>query len=157
MSSSRPPAALLLALTLGAALSACGQGSGGSAAPPASSSTGGSPSASAAPAIALTGGGTYATPEAILAALRQGGLSCTDPMDGSYPDVAAAKSCVLGGTEDAVLLVFASETERSQYLRTKEPLASAVVGENWAVQTVLQSSAEQVARAVGGTVVPGSG
>ncbi len=111
------------------------------------------PTAAASP-LALSGGGTYATTDAIAAALTAGGLTCEDLMVGSYPGVSEAKSCVLEGTEDAVLLVFADDAERQDYLATREPLANSVVGENWAVQTVLTASADKVAEAVGGTVVP---
>lgn len=150
---------------LGAVLVLLLGGCGGAKAPAADLSAAASSASSAAspdvapsaPVPVISGGGRYATPEAILTALRAGGLRCEQAQDGSFPDVSAAKSCVLGGTEDVVLLVFASTDERANYLAAKEPLASVVVGENWAVQTVLSPTADTVAKALGGTVVVGAG
>lgn len=94
---------------------------------------------------------------AVIAAMNAAGLSCEEPMPGEYEGVSAAQSCILDGTEDAIVLRFASEAEKQTYLAAKEPLASVVLGQDWAVQTVLEPSAQKVAAAIGGEVVAGSG
>lgn len=134
-----PAAALALAASL--ALTGCTSSESGSgpAAP--------SPSAAAA--------GSFASTAAILAALNAKGLACAEPMTGSFPGVTEAQGCILNDTEDVVLLRFATPAEKEEYVASKEALASAVVGEDWAVQTVLPQTAEQVAAALGGEVLRG--
>ena len=112
--------------------------------------------ASAAPAPADPGGGSYAGTAEVVAALEDAGLPCEEPQEGTYEGVSQAQGCILSGTEDVVVLHFASPAERQGYLDTKDELASAVVGEDWAVQTVLQQTAQQVADALGGEVVLGA-
>lgn len=100
---------------------------------------------------------SFASTAAIITALGEKDLPCEDPMTGTYEGVSEAQSCVLNDAEDVVLLRFATPAEREQYLSTKDALASAVVGQDWAVQTVLPQTAEQVAAALGGEVVLGEG
>jgi hypothetical protein len=76
-------------------------------------------------------------------------------MTGTYEGVSEAQSCVLNGAEDVVLLRFGTDAEKEEYLATKDELSSAVVGADWAVQTVLPQTAEQVAGALGGEVRAG--
>jgi hypothetical protein len=102
-------------------------------------------------------GGTYASTDELYAALNDADLPCEEPLEGEYPGVAEAQGCILDGSEDVVLLRFGSEAEKQEYVAQKEELASAVVGENWAVQTVLPETAERVAEALGGEVVPATG
>ena len=135
-------AALLLALVL----PACSSSDGDDDPAPGASAT-----------AAAAAGGSYATTAEIIAALGKAGLPCNEPMTGTYEGVAEAQSCVLNGSEDVVLLRFASPEEREGYLATKDELASAVVGEDWAVQTVLPATAEQVSGAIGGEVRAGEG
>ena len=110
----------------------------------------------AASASAATGG-SFATTADIITALGEKGLPCAEPMTGTYEGVSEAQSCILNDAEDVVLLRFATPAEKDEYLATKDELASAVVGEDWAVQTVLPQTAEQVAQAIGGEVRAGEG
>lgn len=133
-------AALLLALP------ACSGDDGGSSAAPSSQ-----PSSSAG--VGPVGGApSYATTAEVIAALEAAGIACEEPETGEYPGVTDAQSCILGGTEDATILRFATSTERDDYLASKEALASVVVGPDWAVQTVLAPTAEKVGAALGGEV-----
>ena len=91
----------------------------------------------------------------LAAALNTGGLTCTELRTGEFPGVTEAQSCILNESEDIVLLVFGSETEQADYLAGKDALASAVVGDGWAVQTVLPESARAVGEVIGGEVVEG--
>ena len=113
----------------------------------------------ASPSAAPTGGpaadGDYTTTAELAAALNTGGLTCTELRTGEFPGVAEAQSCVLNESEDVVLIVFGSEKEQADYVAGKDALASAVVGEGWAVQTVLPESAQAVAEVLGGQVVAG--
>jgi hypothetical protein len=122
-----------------------------------SSDDDGSPAAASSPTSTFSGGGSFASTAEIIAALGEKGLPCTEPQSGSYEGVTEAQSCILNDAEDVVLLRFATDEERSEYLSTKDELASAVVGEDWAVQTVLPATAEQVAGAIGGEVRLGEG
>lgn len=99
--------------------------------------------------------GEYETTADLAAALNTGGLTCTELRDGQFPGVTSAQSCILNESEDVVLLIFASEAEKADYLAHREELASAVVGDDWAVQTVLPESAQAVADVIGGEVVTG--
>ena len=101
--------------------------------------------------------GSFAGTGDIAAALGAAGLPCEEPMSGTYEGVSEAQSCILNGAEDVVLLHFATPAEKQQYVSTKDALASAVVGQDWAVQTVLPQTAEQVAEALGGEVLLGEG
>jgi hypothetical protein len=92
----------------------------------------------------------------VIAALNSKGLPCEEPMEGTYPGVSDAQSCILDGAEDVVVLGFATPAERSEYVTTKEELAHAVLGQDWAVQTVLPQTAEKVAGVLGGEVVLGA-
>lgn len=112
-------------------------------------------SAPAAPSPSAAAAGSFASTAAILAALNAKGLACAEPMTGSFPGVTEAQGCILNDTEDVVLLRFATPAEKEEYVASKEALASAVVGEDWAVQTVLPQTAEQVAAALGGEVLRG--
>jgi hypothetical protein len=132
------------ALVLALALTGC---SGGDDEPEATEPT---PSASAQ-------GGSYPSTAAIIAAMGKAGLPCETPMTGTYEGVSEAQSCIVNDSEDVVLLRFATPDEKADYLETKDELASAVVGEDWAVQTVLPQTAEQVAGALGGEVRLGEG
>lgn len=118
-----------------------------------SSESGSGPAAPSPSAAAAAG--SFASTAEILAALNAKGLSCAEPMTGSFPGVTEAQGCILNGAEDVVLLRFATPAEKQEYVANKEALASAVVGEDWAVQTVLPETAEQVAAALGGEVLPG--
>lgn len=107
----------------------------------------------AAPDPAVTADGTFASTSDLLAALARSGVPCTQPQQGSFPQVSQALSCVVNKAEDVVLLVFSSAAERDRYLAAMDQLASLALGDNWAVQTVLRETAEQVAAAIGGKVV----
>jgi hypothetical protein len=111
------------------------------------SDDGGSASPDRSPtAAAATGdGGSYASTEALLAALNERGVACTEPQTGTFEGVSQAQSCIVNDAEDVVLLRFASAGERTDYVASKDKLASAVVGVDWAVQTVLPQTAEQLA------------
>ena len=135
---------LLPALALTLVLAACSDS--GSDASPAPS-----------PAEAAATGGSFASTAEIIAALNAKGVPCEDPMSGTYEGVSEAQSCILNDAEDVVLLRFATPAEKEQYVAGKDELASAVVGEDWAVQTVLPQTAEQVAQAIGGEVKAGQG
>lgn len=135
-----PSAALLLAL----ALTGCTDSDPGAAPAP-------------APSAAAADGGSFASTAEILAALGEKGLPCEEPMSGTFEGVSEAQSCILNDAEDVVLLSFATAAEKEQYVSTKDELSSAVVGEDWAVQTVLPQTAEQVAQAIGGEVRAGQG
>lgn len=117
-----------------------------------------SPAASAAdPAPAASGdGGSYPSTEALFAALNAAGAPCVDPQQGDYPGVSQAQSCIFDGTEDVVLLRFATAAEREDYTTNKSELASAVVGKDWAIETVLPDTAERIAAALGGEVLAGA-
>ena len=52
---------------------------------------------------------------------------------------------------------FTDDAQKQAYVDSKDELSSAVVGANWAVQTVLPQTAEQVATAIGGEVRAGQG
>lgn len=110
----------------------------------------------AAPGSGSTKASTFASTTAMIDALDDAGLPCEEPQTGTFPGVAEAQSCILNESEDVVLLRFADEAEQADYLANKDELASAVVGDGWAVQTVLPDTAEQVAAALGGEVVPGA-
>jgi hypothetical protein len=135
-----------LALLLGLTLSACGD-------------DGSDPAPQQAEATQAPGdsGGTYASTGELYTALNDAGLPCEEPLEGEYPGVTEAKGCILDGSEDVVLLRFGAEAEKQEYLAQKEELASVVVGENWAVQTVLPETAERVAEVLGGEVVRATG
>lgn len=135
-----------LALTLGLALTACSDDRPDSVSPQAEQTE-----------AAASSGGTYASTAEIYAALNDADLPCEEPLEGEYPGVAEAQGCILDGSEDVVLLRFDSEAEKEDYLANKAELASAVVGENWAVETVLPETAERVAEALGGEVVRAEG
>lgn len=138
----------LTALTLALSLMACS--SEGEDEPTVSAPT------AAASAGAAASGQEFATTAELAAALNTGGLTCTDLREGEFPGVSAAQSCILNESEDVVLLKFASEAEKQDYLSNREELASVVVGGDWAVQTVLAESAEAVADVIGGDVVTGA-
>lgn len=138
---------VLIALSLALTLTACNDDGGDDptvAEPTASASA-------AAPAAAQD----FASTTELAAALNTGGLTCTDLREGEFPGVAQAQSCILNESEDVVLLTFADEAERADYLANRDELASAVVGDGWAVQTVLAESAQAVADVIGGEVVTG--
>ena len=134
-------AAVVLALSTAAACSSDEQGPVTAAA---------SPSPSAA-------GGTFASTDAIIAAMGRGGLPCDAPERGVFEGAAEAQRCVVLSAEDVIVLRFEDDAQKAAYLESKDELASVVVGENWAVQTVLAETARQVADAVGGEVRVGGG
>lgn len=141
MTSRTAPAALVLALLL----AGCSGGGGDDV-----------PSAAATPSqtSAAEAGAVESTDE-LLATLQEAGVACEEPETGSFPGAAEAQSCIVNDSEDVVLLRFADEDEKQEYLVNKDELSSAVVGENWAIQTVLGPTAEQIQAAVGGEVVLG--
>lgn len=106
---------------------------------------------------AAAGGGSFASTAEIITALGEQGLPCEEPMTGAFEGVSEAQSCILNDAEDVVLLRFATTAEKEDYLANKDELSSAVIGPDWAVQTVLPQTAEQVADAIGGEVRAGSG
>lgn len=110
---------------------------------------------SAAPPLtaAAAADGTFASTSDLLAALGRSGVPCEQPQQGSFPQVSQALSCVVNQAEDVVLLVFSTAAERDRYLAAMDELASLALGENWAVQTVLRETADQIAAAIGGEVV----
>lgn len=142
----RRTATTLTALALAAALTGCTSDGGDDPTVVESS-----PSASTGAAAE----GEFATTTDLAAALNTGGLTCTELRDGQFPGVSQAQSCILNESEDVVLLKFASDAEKQDYLAHREELASAVVGEDWAVQTVLVESAQAVSEVLGGEVVTG--
>jgi hypothetical protein len=133
----RAPSAAVLALAV--ALAGC------------TGDDGGAPEVTSAPA------GSFASTADVLAALDARGLPCTAPTAGTYEGVADAMGCVLDEAEDVVLLRFATQAERAGYLATRDDLTSAVVGVDWAVQTVLPQTAQRVAALLGGEVRAGQG
>lgn len=104
-----------------------------------------------------TSGRTFASTTEVIAAMERAGLRCEQPEQGVVEGVAEAQRCIVGGAEDAIVLRFADGAQRDGYLAGKDELASAVVGPNWAVQTVLPQTAEQVRDAIGGELVLGQG
>lgn len=142
-------AATLLALLLTAACGDDGDSDGGTT--PAATSSAAAPSTPAA-----ADGGSYPSTQAILDALNAARVPCEEPQQGTYEGVAEAQSCILDGMEDVVLLRFADAAERAAYVENKNELASAVVGENWAVETVLPDTAQRIADALGGEVLAGA-
>ncbi len=140
------PSAAAVAVVL--ALAGC-SGSDEDAAP--------APAPSNSTSTSTSTGTSFATTADIVAALGDAGLPCDEPMTGTYEGVSEAQSCILNDAEDVVLLRFATGAEKDEYLATKDELASAVVGQDWAVQTVLPQTAEQVAAAIGGEVRAGQG
>lgn len=114
------------------------------------SSVAATPTAPAAGGSAAADGGSFPSSAAVVAALTAAGVPCEEAMPGNYPGVGDARSCILGGTEDAVVLRFASSAERANYLAAQQQLTSVVAGRDWAVQTVLPATAERVERALGG-------
>lgn len=136
----------LTALCLGLVLTAC-TGNGDD------DPTGTAPSATATASPAAAD--EFSSTADLAAALNTGGLTCTELRAGEFPGVTEAQSCILNESEDVVLLVFASEAEQTDYVANKDALASAVVGDGWAVQTVLPESAQAVAEVIGGEVVAG--
>jgi hypothetical protein len=108
---------------------------------------------SAAPPPTAAADDTFASTSDLLAALGRSGVPCEQPQQGSFPQVSQALSCVVNEAEDVVLLVFSSAAERDRYLAAMDELASLALGDNWAVQTVLRETAEQIAAAIGGEVV----
>ena len=145
MTTRTAPALIALALLL----SGCSDdGSGGGADD--------APTAAATPSqtAAVEAGAVQSTDE-LLANLESAGLPCEEPETGTFPGAAEAKSCIVNDSEDIVLLRFSNEDEKQQYLFDKDELSSAVVGENWAIQTVLGPTAEQIQAAIGGELVLG--
>lgn len=111
--------------------------------------------ATAGPTAPGTGTG-FATPQDVIAAMEKNGLPCEEPQSGTYEGVSQAASCIFGGSEDVVILRFATPAERQDYLANKDELASVVLGEDWAVQTVLPETADRIGAAIGGEVRAGS-
>ena len=150
---SRRTTAALTALALALVLTACSDDGGDdpTIAVPSASTSPSTSGATGSPAAA----GDYTTTAELAVALNSGGLSCTELRTGEFPGVTEAQSCILNESEDVVLLIFGSEKEQSDYVAGKDALASAVVGEGWAVQTVLPESAQAVAEVIGGRVVAG--
>lgn len=141
------PAALALLLAL--ALAGCsGDGGGGGDAAPSAAAT---PTAQSAAA----GAGAVESTEELLATLESAGVPCEEPETGTFPGAAEAQSCIVNDSEDVVLLRFADAAEKTAYLSEKDELSSAVVGENWAIQTVLGPTATQIQAAVGGELLLG--
>jgi hypothetical protein len=114
------------------------------------------PSAAATPsqAAAAEADAVESTAE-LLSTLEAAGVPCQEPETGTFPGAAEAQSCIVNDSEDVVLLRFADEAEKQEYLVNKEELSSAVVGENWAIQTVLAPTATQIQAAIGGELVLG--
>lgn len=112
------------------------------------------PSAAASQTAAAEAGAVESTDD-LLATLQTAGIACEEPETGTFPGAAEAQSCIVNDSEDVVLLRFASEDEKQAYLADRDELSSAVVGENWAIQTVLGPTAEQIQAAVGGEVLLG--
>ena len=141
----RRTASALSALLLGLVLTACSSGDD-------------DPTVTAPTATATTGPAAaedFSSTAELAAALNTGGLTCTELQDGQFPGVSSAQSCILNESEDVVLLIFASEAEQAEYVAQKDALASAVLGDGWAVQTVLPESAQAVAEVIGGEVLAG--
>lgn len=134
-------AAGVLALAL--ALSGCSSGGDGQ------------PAAGASASTAASTAGSFASAEQLRTALEAAGVPCTEPESGTFPGATEAQSCIVNDAEDVVLLRFASAAERDEYVASKEELSSAVIGQNWAVQTVLRPTAEQIQAAIGGELLLG--
>ncbi|MEX2291773.1 MAG: hypothetical protein WD794_15790 [Mycobacteriales bacterium] len=143
----RTPIAALPAAALALALALTGCSGSGKDDP-----TVAAPSTSAG---APGGGDTVESTQEVHEALEAAGVPCEELQQGSFPGVTDAQSCIINGSEDIVLLRFASAAERESYVAEKDELASVVLGENWAVQTVLRETADQVAGALGGEVIGG--
>ena len=143
MTSRIAPAAF--ALALGLTLAGCSSDGGDD-----------TPSAAATPSqTAAAEAGAVQSTDELLSTLESAGVPCEEPEEGTFPGAAEARSCIVNDSEDVVLLRFASEDEKQEYLVNKEELSSAVVGENWAIQTVLGPTAEQIQAAIGGELVLG--
>ena len=134
-------------IALALLLSGCSSDDGGSDDGPAAAA---SPSASSA----VEAGSVESTDE-LLANLESAGVPCEEPETGTFPGAAEAKSCIVNDSEDVVLLRFADEAEKQAYLSERDELSSVVVGENWAIQTVLGPTATQIQAAVGGELILG--
>lgn len=145
MSSRTSPLVAAAALTL--ALTGCSSDDGSAA-----STASGRPSVPVVRTSTSPDGGSHATPDEVISSLEAGGQPCEEPMEGTVEGVKAAKSCIFGGTEDVIALVFTDEAEKTAYLAGRDELSSLVVGRDWAVQTVLKQTADKVAAAMGGQV-----
>ena len=143
-------AVLALALLL-TGCSSDGSDGGGDAAPTADTPTAAATSSSAAAAEA----GAGADVQELRTTLESAGVPCEEPENGTFPGAAEALSCIVNDSEDVVLLRFADEAQKQDYLAEKDELSSAVLGENWAIQTVLGPTATQIQAAVGGELVLG--
>lgn len=120
-----------------------------------SSGDDGAPTAAASPSPAGLAAGSVASTDELRAMLEAAGVPCEEPDVGTFPGAVEAQSCIVNDAEDVVLLQFASAADKQAYLDAKEELSSAVVGDNWAIQTVLVPTAEQIQAAIGGELVAG--
>ena len=143
--STRTSSLLAGAVALALALSGCSNGDD-------EPSTSGSPSAASS---AAAGAATYPSTDELRSALESAGVPCEEPESGTFPGASEAQSCIVNDAEDGVLLRFASEAEKDDYIANKEELSSAVIGGNWAIQTVLRPTAEQIQAAIGGELLLG--
>ena len=112
-------------------------------------------SPSAAQGAAQSAAGSVDSVEELRTALEAAGVPCEEPENGTFPGATEAQSCIVNDAEDVVLLRFASEAEKDDYVANKEELSSAVIGENWAIQTVLRPTAQQIQEALGGELLLG--
>ena len=99
---------------------------------------------------------SYATPEEVIAALGAAGLECTSPQDVGGGDLPAARRCILEleQPEDLIAVTFDSDADRATFLEQfeTEPLTEGVLGEDWGVIVVQESTAQRVAGVLGGEV-----
>lgn len=89
----------------------------------------------------------------VIAAIRAAGLTCDDVSAGTYEGVSEAVSCIFEESEDVIVMHFGSASERAGYLANRDELSSTVMGDDWAVQTVLEPTARTIAQALGADVV----
>lgn len=133
-------------LALAIALSGCSDDGSGT---PDAPSTGAAPTSQPV-------AGSYGSPAEVIAAMEANGLSCEEPETGQFPGTDAATRCIFDGSEDVVVVRFATPEQREQFIAAKDELESLVVGDDWAVVTVLEPTAQRIAGAIGGEVVAGA-
>ena len=91
---------------------------------------------------------SYASGNAVVAALRAEGIICTDYSAGEEAELLSDRgSCTSG--EDAIdIYVFDDDADRDRWLAVGAGLSDVVIGPNWVVQAAGQ--ADEVADALGG-------
>ena len=132
-----------------------------------STSSGGAPAAGSSPSVSAppADGGTYASTDALQAALTAHGLACGDPQpvaNSTAPGAIGMVDCDSpggGGQSDTVLVVFDTGAHAQAYAVSMAGAglgpAQVVYGRDWAVNTV-PPFGEQVRGALGGGMLTGA-